>query len=247
MIKEIAEHRSVRKFRCEAVPETILSEILTAGTRASNTGNMQMYSMVVTTAPELLADLAPLHFNQPCARQAPVQITVCADINRFHKWCEQRGAKPGYDNFLWFTSAVIDASLAAENMALEAEAHGLGAVFLGTAIYNAPRIATLLELPWGVLPVTTLLLGYPAEQPPLTDRLPVEGVVHREKYCDYSAADIDRIWTERESSDLTQALLRENNLPNLARIFTERRYRGEDNIAISKEYLDFARKQGFLN
>ncbi len=100
MIKEIERHRSVRKYLSTPVPQDVLDEILTAGTRASNTGNMQLYSMVATTSAELRAALAPCHFNQPCAVQAPVQITFCADRNRFDKWCRQRGATPQYDNFL---------------------------------------------------------------------------------------------------------------------------------------------------
>ena len=236
----------MRKFKDTPVPAEVLDEILLAGTRASNTGNMQVYSMVVTTDREILAALAPCHFNQP-ASQAPVQITVCADINRFNKWCEQRGAKPEYGNFLWFVSATIDAMLASQNVALEAEAHGLGICYLGTAIYNARKISGILGLPKGVVPVTTLVMGYPSEETPLNTRLPLEGVVHRETYHDYAPADIDRIWAAREAEELTAELIRENGLPNLARIFTDRRYTGKDNVAISQAYFEFIKEQGFFN
>lgn len=250
MIKEIEQHRSVRKYLSKPVPQDVLEEILTAGTRASNTGNMQLYSMVVTTSAELRAALAPCHFNQPCVNQAPVHITFCADINRFDKWCRQRGATPQYDNFLWFTEAVIDASLTSQNVALEAEAHGLGIVHLGTAIHSAAKIAEILNLPSGVVPVVSMALGYPdlsAGEIPLTDRLPLEAVVHGETYHDYSEEDIDRLWAEREASAETAALIAANGLPNLARIFTERRYTGPDNIAVSRAYLDFIKKQRFFN
>jgi nitroreductase len=248
MIKEIENHRSVRKYLDTPVPQSVLDEILAAGTRASNTGNMQLYSMVVTTSAELRAALSPCHFNQPCVVQAPVHITFCADINRFDKWCVQRGATPQYNNFLWFTEAVIDASLASQNVALQAEAHGLGIVYLGTAIYGAAKIAEILHLPAGVVPVVSMAVGYPdlsGGEVPLTDRLPVEAVVHRETYHDYSPEDIDRLWAAREASPETAALLAANGLPNLARIFTERRYTGPDNIAISRAYLEFIEKQGF--
>ncbi|MDL2320661.1 nitroreductase family protein, partial [Alistipes sp. OttesenSCG-928-B03] len=237
---------SVRKFADKPVQREVLDEILMAGVRASNTGNMQVYSMVVTTERALLEQLAPCHFSQP-ASKAPVQITFCADVNRFHKWCEQREATPGYDNFLWFVSATIDAMLAAENVALEAEAHGLGICFLGTAIYSAERIAGILELPKGVVPLITLVMGYPDGEVPMTDRLPLDGVIHREKYHDYTPEDIDRIWAEREASEETARLKEENGLPNLARIFTERRYKGEDNVAISRAFFEFVKKQGFFN
>ncbi len=250
MIKEIEQHRSVRKYSDKPVPQDVLDEILAAGTRASNTGNMQLYSMVVTTSAELRAALSPCHFSQPCVVQAPVHITFCADINRFDKWCRQRDAEPQYDNFLWFTEALIDLSLASQNVALQAEAHGLGIVYLGTAIHNAARIVDILGLPKGVVPVVSMTMGYPdfsAGAGPLTDRLPVEAVVHRETYHDYSAEDIDRLWSAREASAETAALLEANKLPNLARIFTERRYTGHDNVAVSRAYLDVIKKQGFFN
>ena len=248
MIKEIKEHRSVRRFAPTAVPENILEEILAAGTRASNTGNMQVYSMIVTTSPELRKQLAPCHFNQQPALEAPVHITFCADVNRFAKWCRQRGAEPEYDNFLWFMNAATDALLASQNVALEAEAHGLGICYLGTTLYTAERIAQILELPAGVVPVTVVVAGYPdGELPPLTDRLPLEGVVHREVYRDYTSEDIDRIWAEREASEQTAELLKINELPSLACIFTERRYKGADNVAFSRSYFEFLRRQGFFN
>lgn len=247
MIKEIAEHRSIRKFQDTPVPEAVLNEILEAGTRASNTGNMQLYSMIATTSRDLREQLSPCHFNQPSVLQAPVHITFCADINRFDKWCRQRGAEPAYDNFAWFMSATVDAVLASQNVALEAEAHGLGICYLGTVIYTADKIAGILELPDGVVPVAAIVMGYPDQQPPLTDRLPLEGVVHREKYHDYTPENIDRIWAEKEASEETKGLLEVNELPNLARIFTERRYTKEDNLAISRSYLEFIRKHGFFN
>ncbi|MDR0510807.1 MAG: nitroreductase family protein [Rikenellaceae bacterium] len=246
-ISEIFTHRSVRSYTTQPIPEEILTDILEAGARASNTGNMQLYSMIVTTLPSLKERLAPLHFNQPMVRQAPVLITFCADIHRFGLWCRQRGAEPGYDNFLWFVNALTDAMLAAQNVILEAEAHSLGVCFLGTAVYNAAPIAEVLQLPAGVIPVGAICVGYPADEQPLTPRLPLEAVVHRETYRDYAPQDIDRLWAEREASDETRRLKEENGLPNLARIFTERRYKHGDNLHFARSYFDTLRAQGFFN
>ena len=110
-MKAILSHRSIRKYKSTPISESILNDILIAGTRASTTGNMQVYSIVVTTDPAIKEQLAPCHFNQPMATQAPVIVTFCADFNRFNKWCELRDAKPGYDNFLSFFTAAIDALL----------------------------------------------------------------------------------------------------------------------------------------
>ena len=246
MIKEIAEHRSHRKFKPEAIPAEAMSQALEAAVRASNTGNMQVYSIIVTTDEGLLARLAPCHFNQPAA-QAPAIVTFCADVRRFSRWCELRGAKPEYDNFVWFMNAAADALLASENFALEAEAHGLGICYLGTTFYNAGEISEILQLPRGVIPVMTVSVGYPAaDDVPLTDRLPLEAVVHQNVYCEPTDEEILGFWAAREASEETAALLRANDLPSLARIFTERRYTGDDNRAFSKKYFEEILKKGFF-
>lgn len=247
MKSALFKHRSIRKYRRTPIPEELLREVLEAATRASTCGNMQLYSLVVTRDPAMRAKLAPCHFNQPMVMQAPCLVTVCADVHRFSMWCEQRDADPAYDNFAWFLNAATDALLAAQNLAVEAELNGLGVCYLGTVLYTAAEIARILELPKGVIPLTALVVGYPDESPELTDRLPLEAVVHYEKYTDYTAAEIDELWAECEESELTRRLLVENDLPNLARIFTERRYKREDNLAISKTYFALLKEKGFFN
>lgn len=247
MKSALFKHRSIRKFRSTPIADEVLQELLEAATRASTCGNMQLYSLVVTRDEALRRQLSPCHFDQPMVLQAPCVITVCADVHRFSMWCEQREADPAYDNFAWFLNASADALLAAQNLAIEAEMHGLGICYLGTTIYTARRIAEILGLPKGVIPLTTLVVGHPDEDPELTDRLPLEAVVHYEKYNDYTAAEIDELWAEREESELTHRLLEENGLPNLAQVFTRNRYRREDNLAISRSYFDLLREQGFFN
>ncbi|MCK5028234.1 MAG: NADPH-dependent oxidoreductase [Bacteroidales bacterium] len=247
MLDTILNHKSIRKYKNTPVSEKDLQEILEAGTRASTSGNMQVYSIIVTRDEEMKKKLAPTHFNQPMATQAPVVLTFCADINRFSKWCEQRNAEPGYDNFLWFTNAVIDAMLVAQNCSLAAEDKGMGICYLGTTTYTADKIIEILNLPKGVIPITTVVVGYPDENPGLTDRLPLEGVVHYETYKDYSSEDINRIYAEKESLESTKDLLEENQKETLAQIFTDNRYKKADNLYFSNVFLKVLKDQGFFN
>jgi nitroreductase len=249
MIREIENHRSCRRFAPTAIPTDVMNSMLQAAVRASNTGNMQIYSIVVTTDAALLERLRGCHFNQPAAG-APAIVTFCADVRRFSRWCELRGAKPEYDNFVWFLSAMTDALLASQNLVLQAEAHGLGICYLGTALYNAPEISQVLQLPEGVIPVMAVSCGYPdagVGEVPLTDRLPLEAVVHHEVYHDASDNEIERWWAARESSAETAELLKVNDLPNLARVFTERRYKGDDNRTFGRKYFDELTRKGFFN
>jgi nitroreductase len=242
----ILNHRSIRKYRNRKISQSLLNEILGAGIRASTTGNMQVYSIIVTRDEERKKQLAPFHFNQPMVTQAPVVLTFCADFNRFNKWCEQRNAQPGYDNFLSFITASIDALLVAQNVCLAAESKGLGICYLGTTTYMADKIIDLLELPKGVVPVTTVTIGYPDEDPPLADRLPLDAVVHYEKYRDYMPKDIDRIYAEKEQLEENKGFVAENGKENLAQVYTDVRYKKADNEHFSNVLLDVLKRQGFM-
>ncbi len=247
MTDTLLNHRSIRKYKTDPIPTAIMDYILEAGTRASTTGNMQLYSIVVTTDETIKEELSPCHFNQAMVKEAPVVLTFCADFNRFNLWCRQRKAEPGYDNFLSFFTAAIDALLAAQNVVVAAEDAGLGTCYLGTTTYMAGKIIDILDLPKGVVPVTTVTVGYPDEWPELTDRLPLEAVVHREKYHDYDASDIDRHYREKELMDTYQTFIKEHNKETLAQVFTDIRYKKDDNILFSKSLIDILTKQGFMN
>lgn len=247
VFETIRSHRSIRAYKEKEVDEKLLNEILEAGTRASTTGNMQVYSIVATRDKDLRRQLWECHFKQDMVLQAPVHLTFCADINRFNRWCMQRNAEPGYDNFLWFVNAAIDALLASQNVCIAAEGKGLGICYLGTATYNADKIIDILHLPRGVVPVAAIVLGYPANEPPLTDRLPLEGVVHHDTYKDYSEDAIEHIYRQKEGLEASKSLIEENQTENLAQIFTDKRYKKADNLHFSEKYMETIRKQGFLN
>jgi nitroreductase len=238
--------RTIRKYLPQLLDDKLLSDLLLKGCRASTTGNMQVYSIIITLDEEKKKELSPLHFNQKMITEAPVVLTFCADFNRFSKWCKIRNAVPGYDNFLSFFTAAIDALLVAQTVCIAAESEGLGICYLGTTTYMAHKIIEVLNLPKGVVPVTTVTLGWPAEKPDQVDRLPLEAIIHREKYCDYSDESIGRFYKEKEEGSDSQLFVKENNKETLAQVFTDIRYRKEDNVYFSKILLQVLKDQGFM-
>ncbi|MDP4265859.1 MAG: nitroreductase family protein [Bacteroidota bacterium] len=246
MLNTILNHRSIRKYKDIPVSEEILSKILNAGMRAATTGNMQVYSIIVTKDTEMKKKLWEFHFKQNMILEAPLVLTFFADFNRFNKWCKARNAEPGYNNFLSFVTAAIDALLAAQNVCIAAESFGLGTCYLGTTTYQAAKLIDFFKCPKDVVPITTLVIGYPNENPELTDRLPAKGVIHNEMYNDYSIDDINSIYSEKESLASTKELIEINQLENLAQIFTNKRYPKKDNEFFSEELLKVLKNQGYL-
>jgi nitroreductase len=247
MIDTLFSRRTIRKYSEREVTGSDLTTILNAAIRTSTTGNMQVYSIIVTRDEEMKQKLAPAHFNQKMVTEAPVLLTFCADFNRFNKWCRQRDAEPGYDNFLSFMTGAIDALLVAQTACIAAESMGMGICYLGTTTYMAGMITDILKLPRGVVPVTAVTLGWPAEMPEQTDRLPLEAVVHSEIYHDYSSGDIDRLYAEKERRADSEQFIAENGKKTLAQVFTDVRYKKADNEHFSKILLGVLEKQGFLD
>ncbi|MBN1111611.1 MAG: nitroreductase family protein [Bacteroidales bacterium] len=247
MLDVLNNRTTIRKYSDKDVSQELLNEVLEAGCRASTTGNMQVYSIVVTRNNDMKEKLAPSHFNQPMVKNAPVTLTFCADFNRFNKWCKLNNAEPGYDNFLSFVTASIDALLVAQTVCVAAEAKGLGICYLGTTTYLAKNIIDTLKLPNGVVPITTVTLGWPDEKPVQIDRLPLEAVVHNETYKDYSDADIKNLYAEKEAREDNKAFVKENNKESLAQVFTDVRYKKADNVTFSNMLLSVLKEQGFMN
>ena len=247
MLDLLNQHRTIRKYSNQKIDSELLTKLLETACRASNTGNMQAYSIVVTTDSAIKEQLSPAHFNQPMIAEAPVVLTFCADFNRITKWCEQRDAVPGYDNFQSFMATAIDTLIAAQTFCIAAESVGLGICYLGTTTYNAREIIDTLKLPKLVVPVTTITVGYPDGLPDQTDRLPLNAVVHYETYKNYSKEDIDNIYNEKENSDFYKQFVVENKKETLAQVFTDIRYSKKNNEFFSDKFLKVLKEQGFLN
>lgn len=245
-MKNLLTRRTIRQYSTREVTEELLNRLMTEAARTQTMGNLQLYSVVVTRSDEMKAKLAPAHFNQPMVTQAPVVLTICADFHRTTCWCEERKAQPGYDNFLSFVNATIDALLYTQTLCNLMDEEGLGYCYLGTTVYMPQTIIDVLQLPQLVIPVATLTVGWPAEEPPLSDRLPLQSFIHDETYHDYTPADIDTYYHYKEQLEENRHFCDINHKETLAQVFTDIRYTKKDNESMSSGLLEVLRKQGFM-
>lgn len=246
-MKNIKTRRTIRKYTQQPIPDELLNQLLEDASRTQTMGNLQLYSVIVTRSEEMKARLAPLHFNQPMVTQAPVVLTVCADFRRTTDWCASRDAMPGYDNLLSYQNAATDALLYTQTFCNLAEDAGLGICFLGTTVYMTQGITEVLRLPKLVVPVATLTVGWPAEEPALTDRLPLESFVHNETYQPYTEERINAFYAPKEALPENKAFIEANHKATLAQVFTDCRYTKADNEAMSASLMQTLVAQGFLS
>ena len=234
---------TVRSYTERKLSDTELSQMLDAAAHAPNTGNMQWYSAIITRSDEGKKALLEPHFNQLQVENAQAVITFCLDLLRFEMWCRSNNAEPGFENFQSFIAAIIDTSIFAQQFCTIAEMNGLGTCYLGTTTYNAPAIATALCLPERVVPVTTVTVGFPTEAAKPSWRLPVDAIMHFERYDIPTTNQIRQWYTplEIESAHFVE----ENSRQTLAQVFTDIRYPRESAEYFSKVYHDFLFKNKF--
>lgn len=179
----IMSHRSVRAFTDQPLPSGLLETLVTAGTRASTSSNMQAYSVISVSEPTRKKKLAELCADQKQIHQSAAFLVFCADLHKLTHCCAMHdtdAAAAGQAEALLI--AVIDAALVMQNVAIAAESHDLGICMIG-AMRNDPfAVAELLNLPRHVMAIAGFCIGYPAEEGEVKPRLPLSATLHHERY-----------------------------------------------------------------
>lgn len=240
-----ATRRTIRHYSDKPLSDELIDSMLEQAMHAPTCGSMQLYSVIVSRTPEEKAALAPAHFNQPSVSEAQAVLTFCADFNRFTRWCELSGANPGFNNVQSFISAALDATILAQQFVTIAEMHGLGTCYLGTTAWNAPQIIEALGLPELVVPVITVTVGYPAENPEVQPRLPHRLLIHHGQYVPNTAERIHQCYDEFEQLPTNVRFVAENAKRRLAEVFTDIRYPRDANEHFSKIFTEMLSKAQF--
>ena len=195
----MAAHRSIRQYESRAIDPALIDKVLEDALHgSSSSGNLNMISVIKTRDPERKARLCELHFDQPMVLQAPLVLTFCADSFRTRQWLTQRGARLNFGNLISWHVAAFDAIIFAQTLALALQSHGLGICYMGTTLHSMGEIADYLECPDHCLPVTSMVVGWPAEAPAQRDRLPPAAWIHDERYQRPDEDEIDRVFESRE-------------------------------------------------
>ena len=208
----LKSHRSIRRYKSTPIEDALLRDLIYCGQRASSSGNLQSWSVVISKERESREKLYALHSRQEMILQAPVVLTFCSDFYRIRRWLKINEAKGSFDDFLGFLTGMADALIAAQNVAIAAESHGLGICYMGTTLWAADKISEHLKLPETVVPVTSLVVGYPDEDiPEVRYRLPLEAIIHEEAYNPKTDEEITEMYREFEK----QAWARYGQIPGM--------------------------------
>jgi nitroreductase len=188
VIQLMKQHRSIRAFKNQPIPEDIFQEIISAGKTAPSSSFIQCTSVIRITDMAIRETLTEFCSGQMHVKNCPEFLVFCIDFNRHSQIVPD--AKLGFTEQL--ITGIVDVSLFSQNLSLAAESLGLGTVYIG-AIRNKPReICELLNLPEHTFPIFGLCLGYPDQNPEVKPRLPNSIILHENQYININTPQLNQ-------------------------------------------------------
>ncbi len=159
MLEIIYERRSIRRYKRKPVPDEVLRAILEAGRLAPTANNKQPWYFIVVRNPDLKGKLVFSSWNS-FIEDASAVIIGCGDSRE--KW------------------AVVDVTIALQNMVIAAEALGLGSCWIGHFVEKEVKRA--LKIPDHLKVVAMITIGYPAERPEPPPKKALDEIVRYETF-----------------------------------------------------------------
>lgn len=189
-IEVLMNHRSIRKYTDEAPSEEIIETIVKAGQQAAFAG--QLGSLILSRDRSKHPFSAPLYF------------IVCVDLHRMQKVMKKRNWNLISCDLAMFMFGVQDACYLAQNLVIAAESLGLGTCYLGFVPFNVEKVIEKYKLPPKVFPLVGISVGYPAENPPVRPRYPMDCACYEGEYPEFSDAQISKAMRIMDEGYLTQ-------------------------------------------
>lgn len=231
---------SCRVFTKKKIPGAVVKSIIEAGLQAPTGGNLQPYSVIKIekrTAIDRLAKLCGQNF----MRTAPLHLVFCIDFYRLKRWAKMESAPFSADRALRpFWIAFQDTVICAQNMCTAADALGLGSVYIGPVFDRITEIRKMCRLPKGVVPVVSLVVGYPSVSPSPRKRLGAKIVVHNEVYREAGDRELIEAFSEKYNGFRRE--ITGKDLDTLHRVC--RRVHG---TAFAEKSVKAAKKLGHIN
>ena len=177
-VSNIKIRRSIRKYKEDAIPHSLIEEVVETARFAPSWKNTQIARYIVVTDKEKkdkLADNCMLGFayNQKTTHGAPALVVLTMIKER-----------SGYERDGSFSTPLathwqsFDAGIAAQTFCLSAHALGLGTVIMG--IYDPAEVAKVVEIPEGQEVAALIALGHPAQDPQAPARKDVDTLLRFE-------------------------------------------------------------------
>lgn len=183
----LRSRRSIRRFKPDPVPDSVIKNILTSATFAPSAHNRQPWRFCVVTdlsVKQKLADAMAIEFErdlendqlpQPEIQKrtkrsrermtaAPVLVILCLDMSEMDVYPDKKRKQAE------FRMAMQSVANAGMQLMLAAHAEGLGSVWVCSPLFVQEIIQSVLNLPKTWEPQAMFFVGYPDVIPDVGER-----------------------------------------------------------------------------
>jgi len=160
----------VRSFSDKKPSSDVISEIIKYAHLAPSAGNLQARDFIIVDDIEIKKELSRAALDQEFIVEAPVNIVVCANLNRILPY-GIRGKE---------LYCIQESAAAVEHILLLAVDNGLGTCWVGA--FNENEASKILNLPSHVRPVAIIPIGYPKGRATTNPRIDTKILTHYNKW-----------------------------------------------------------------
>lgn len=210
-IAQQLDHRTIRAYTDQQVPEDVMATLLDVGRHAPTSGFYQQLTIIRIKDPKIREVIYQASGQPYVGGDRGELLIFVADVSRNARIREAADLtlKP-LQATINLVQSFEDVLLAAQNIAVAAESLGLGTCYLGSIGGNYPAVIEALKLPKYTFPLLGMLIGYPDQEPQKKPRLPRSVTTSVDTYPDYQSAEYREAMSEYDQTIQTYYDLRES-------------------------------------
>ena len=178
----MAERGSVRAFKTDPIDQATLSFLSAVALASPTKSDLQQRDIILIQEPTIKVRLIELMGTQAWVKAAPTMLVFCGNNRRQRLVHRLRGHPFANDHLDAFFNSAVDAGIALSAFVTAAEAIGLGTCPISAIRNHAEAVCELLDLPDYAFPLAGLAVGWPAEAPEISPRLPLSVTLHVDRY-----------------------------------------------------------------
>lgn len=191
LFNQLINHTSVRDFEKKAIPEALKAKLIKAAQSGSSSNFVQAYSIIEIKDMKKLTEISQIAKGQKSVTNSGTFYIFVADLYRNYQIAKQVNQDlSSFSSIESLIVATVDATIAAQSLAIFAESQELGICYIGGIRNNLFKIAELLDLPPYTVPLFGLTVGYPQQKNEVKPRLPETEILKIDSYQAMSEAEL---------------------------------------------------------
>lgn len=183
-LNRMASRGSCRQFDAKPVDNALVQTLCAVALASPTKSDLQQRDIVIIDDPCVRNAINGLFDKRSWISGAPVLLIFCGNNRRQRQISDWRNKPFPNDHLDAFFNASVDAGIALSACVTAAESVDLGCCPISEIRNHSTAISEKLQLPQHVFPAAGLALGWPAQTPPVSMRLPLSVTVHHNRFSD---------------------------------------------------------------